>query len=205
VHDSRREELFAALKRAIVEFYGDNPRSSPDYGRMVNDTHFDRVCRLMAGNEIVVGGETDRESRFIAPTILRHVDPDSPIMAEEVFGPVLPVLTVPNLTEAIDFVNARPKPLALYLFTQSRRSERAVLKSTISGGICINATLLHHANERLPFGGIRDSGFGNYHGRFGFETFTHPRAVMRKPSRPDIRLGYPPYTKLKDFLLRWIL
>ena len=205
VLEARREELLAALKRAIVEFYGENPRSSPDYARIVNDRHFDRVCRLLAGNQIVVGGETDRESRFIAPTILRQVDPGSPIMTEEVFGPVLPVLDVSTLTEAIDFVNARPKPLALYLFTASSRSERTVLRRTISGGVCINATLLHHANERLPFGGVGDSGFGYYHGRFGFETFTHPRAVVRKPARPDIRLGYPPYTKLKDFLLRWIL
>ncbi|HWC17322.1 MAG TPA: aldehyde dehydrogenase family protein, partial [Terriglobales bacterium] len=205
VHACREEELLAALKRAITDFYGDKPHSSPDYARIVNDQHFDRVSRLLVGNEVFVGAETDRESHYIAPTLLRRVDAESPVMSEEVFGPVLPVLTVSNLSEAIDFVNARPKPLALYLFTESRKAERAVLTRTSSGGVCINSTLMHHVNERLPFGGVGDSGFGNYHGRFGFETFSHQRAVLRKPARPDIPLAYPRYTRVKDFLLRWIL
>ena len=205
VQDSREEELLTRLKRAIVDFYGEDPRSSPDYARMVNESHFHRVCRLLAGNEIAVGGETENGSRYIAPTVLRNVDPQSPIMSEEVFGPVLPVLKISNLSDAIDFVNSRPKPLALYLFTESRSAERAVLERTSSGGVAINATLLHHVNQHLPFGGVGDSGFGTYHGRFGFETFTHARAIVRKPARPDIPLGYPPYRKLKDLLLRWIL
>ena len=159
----------------------------------------------MGCGEVVVGGEMDRQARYIAPTILRNVSIASPLMAEEIFGPILPVIPIPSITAAVEFVNARPKPLALYLFCQSRELERFVLENTSSGGVCVNTTLLHHANERLPFGGVGESGMGNYHGRFGFETFSHRRALVRKPVRPEIPLAYPPYTRLKDFLLRWVL
>jgi len=171
----------------------------------VNDRHFTRLEKLLASGEIVAGGVTDLESRYIAPTILRNVDPGSLLMSEEIFGPILPVIPVPSIRAAVEFVRARPKPLALYLFSQSRKAENYVLENTSSGGVCVNTTLLHHANERLPFGGVGESGIGNYHGRFGFDTFSHERAVVRKPVHPEVRLAYPPYTKLKDFLLRWIL
>ena len=205
VHESREQKLLSALKTALSEFYGPDPKSNSDYGRIVNDRHFMRLQELMGSGQVAIGGESDRQSRYIAPTILRSVDLHSPLMAEEIFGPILPVISVPSTKAAVDFVNARPKPLALYLFCQSRQVERLVLHNTSSGGVCVNTTLLHHANERLPFGGVGESGMGNYHGRFGFETFSHKRAVVRKPVHPEIPLAYPPYTKLKDFLLRWIL
>jgi len=205
VHQSREQELLNSLKAALSEFYGPDPRSNSDYGRIVNDRHFRRLQELMASGHIVVGGETDRESRYIAPTILRNVNLRSPMMTEEIFGPILPVISIPSIKAAVEFANARPKPLALYLFCQSREVERFVLQNTSSGGACVNTTLLHHANERLPFGGVGESGMGNYHGRFGFETFSHKRAVVRKPVRPEIPLAYPPYSKVKDFLLRWLL
>lgn len=205
VHESREQELLGSLKTAITAFYGKDPRSSGDYGRIVNDRHFERLQALLESGELVVGGELDRDTRYIAPTVLRNVPLDSQIMSEEIFGPILPVLRVPSMAAAVEVVNSRPKPLSLYLFSQSRQVERVILQNTSSGGVCVNTTLLHHVNERLPFGGVGESGMGNYHGRFGFETFSHKRAVVRKPIRPEIPLAYPPYTKLKDFLLRWIL
>lgn len=205
VHESVQQKLLSDLKKAIEEFYGPDPKSSSDYGRIVNDRHFHRLQALIRSGQSVAGGETDRQSRYIAPTILREVDLNSALMTEEIFGPILPVISIASIKAAVDFVNARPKPLALYLFSQSRNVEDFVLQNTSSGGACINTTLMHHANERLPFGGVGESGIGNYHGRFGFETFSHKRAVVRKPVHPEVPLAYPPYTKLKDFLLRWIL
>jgi len=205
IHESSEQELLSELKLAIEEFYGPDPKSSSDYGRIVNDHHFGRLQKLMAGGHTVLGGETDRQFRYIAPTVLINVDLDSTLMTEEIFGPLLPVIPVSSMKEAVEFVNARPKPLALYLFSQSRKVEAFVLQNTSSGGVCVNSTLLHHANEHLPFGGVGESGIGNYHGRFGFETFSHKRAVVSKPVHPEVPLAYPPYTKLKNFLLRWIL
>lgn len=205
VHKSCEERLLRELKAAIAEFYGTDPKSSKAYGRIVNDRHFGRLRKLMTNGQVVAGGETAHQSRYIAPTILRDVDLNSPLMSEEIFGPLLPMIPVPSITAAVEFVNARPKPLALYLFSQSRRVESYVLQNTSSGGACVNTTLLHHTNERLPFGGVGESGIGSYHGRFGFDTFSHKRAVVRKPVHPEVPLAYPPYTKLKDFLLRWIL
>jgi len=205
VHQSREQQLLTALKAALSEFYGTDPKSSSAYGRIVNDRHFQRLQTLIRSGELVAGGETERESRYIAPTILHNVDLNSSLMTEEIFGPILPVIAIPSIKAAVDFVNARPQPLALYLFSQSRKVEDFVLQNTSSGGACVNTTLLHHANEHLPFGGVGESGIGNYHGHFGFETFSHKRAVVRKPVHPEVPLAYPPYTKLKDFLLRWIL
>jgi aldehyde dehydrogenase (NAD+) len=205
VHESREQKLLTNLKAAISEFYGSDPRSNSDYGRIVNDRHFMRLRGLVGSGQLVVGGEMDRQSRYIAPTILRNVDLHSPLMADEIFGPILPVIPIRSVSDAVEFVNARPKPLALYLFCQSRQVEHFVLQNTSSGGVCVNTTLLHHANERLPFGGVGESGMGNYHGRFGFETFSHKRALVRKPVRPEVPVAYPPYTKVKDFLLRWLL
>ena len=205
VQKSSEEKLLRELKAAIAEFYGTDPKSSKAYGRIVNDRHFERLRKLMTNGQVVVGGETDRQSRYIAPTILRDADLNSPLMSEEIFGPLLPVIPVSSIAAAVEFVNARPKPLALYVFSQSRKVESYVLQNTSSGGACVNTTLLHHANEHLPFGGVGESGIGNYHGRFGFDTFSHKRAVVCKPVHPEVPLAYPPYTKLKDFLLRWIL
>jgi len=205
VQQSAEQKLLSELKNVIEEFYGPDPKSNPDYGRIVNDRHFQRLQAVINSGHPTAGGETDRESRYIAPTILRKVDLNSELMTEEIFGPILPVIPIPSIGAAVEFVNTRPKPLALYLFSQSRKVQDQVVHNTSSGGACVNTTLLHHANEHLPFGGVGQSGIGNYHGRFGFETFSHKRAVVRKPVHPELPLAYPPYTKLKDFLLRWIL
>ena len=205
VSPGRETELLAKLTAAIRAFYGDDPRSSGDYGRIVNVQHHRRLARLLGDGEIVTGGTADEATRYIAPTILRGVAPDAPVMSDEIFGPILPVLTVPDVAAAIAFVNARPKPLALYVFTADPAIEEAVVARTSSGGVCVNATLWHIATTALPFGGVGPSGMGAYHGRDTFETFSHRKPVVVKSTRLDPSLAYPPYGALKSAIVRRLI
>jgi aldehyde dehydrogenase (NAD+) len=197
VERSVENELVASLQRAVGEFYGKDIASNRDYTRIVNRRHHERLSKLMAGHEIAFGGATDVEHCYIEPTVLRNVSPNSPIMQDEIFGPILPVLAVDGVDEAIEFVNRREKPLALYLFSNDAAAEEKVLASTTSGGACINGTIMHIGNSAMPFGGVGPSGMGAYHGRFSFETFSHRKAVLRRGFRFDPRMMYPPYTKRK--------
>jgi aldehyde dehydrogenase (NAD+) len=208
VHRAVEDRLVDALAGAIRSFYGRDPRRSPDYGRIVNDQHFGRLRGLLeaGGYEAVaVGGRWDERERYLAPTVLRGVSPEADLMREEIFGPILPLVAVEDIDEAIRFVNARPKPLALYVFSGSDATVNRVLNGTSSGGACVNTAVVHAAAPDLPFGGVGGSGMGAYHGRAGFETFSHSRAVLTKPPHPDPPLAYPPYTKLKQRLVRWAL
>jgi aldehyde dehydrogenase (NAD+) len=202
VDATREEELVAALERCLVAFYGTDPRRSPDLARIASDAHVDRLAKLLESGVAVVGGQVDRAERWIAPTLLRQVPPDAPVMQEEIFGPILPILPVRDLDEAIAFVNARPKPLALYVFTRRREAEEAVLTRTSAGGVCVNAVLWQLVNPNLPFGGVGESGMGAYHGRHGFDVFSHRKPVLKKSTRLDPALAYPPYTKLKKALVK---
>jgi aldehyde dehydrogenase (NAD+) len=202
VKDSRESDLLEALKSALQEFYGDDRRGSKDLARIASDAHFERVSAFLSDGEVVVGGETDAQDRFIAPTILRNVAPDAASMREEIFGPVLPVLTVPSIDAAIEFVNQRPKPLALYVFTADAQVADEVVSRTSSGGVCVNATLWHIANPAVPFGGVGPSGMGAYHGRATFETFSHRKGVVARSTRFDPKFAYPPYTRLKESILK---
>ncbi len=205
VHESRERELLDAMKATLREFYGDDPHRSPDYGRVINERHHQRLAALLSSGEVVVGGQTDEKERYLAPTILRNVAPESPAMQEEIFGPILPVLTVPSMEDAIRFVNARPKPLALYVFTKRKQVEEDVIARTSSGGACVNATIWHFTNPSLPFGGVGTSGMGAYHGRNSFETFSHHKAVVSKSTALDPKIAYPPYTRLKTALLKKLM
>jgi aldehyde dehydrogenase (NAD+) len=191
------QPLIAEIERAVRSFYGDDPSASSDYARVVNGRHHERLTRLLGGEEIAFGGASDAGSCYIEPTVLRNVSPDSPVMRDEIFGPILPVLRVRNVDEAIRFVNAREKPLALYLFSKDASAEQRVLEQTSSGGACINGTILQIGNSAMPFGGVGPSGMGAYHGRFSFETFSHRKAVLRRGFRFDLKLMYPPYTDRK--------
>jgi aldehyde dehydrogenase (NAD+) len=193
--------LSARLEKTIAELYGDDPQKSPDYGRIINGRHFERLTRLLDGADLVCGGETDAESRYIAPTVVRGVTADSPLMADEIFGPILPIVTVDNIDRAIGFVNERPRPLALYVFTAESGVADRVLERTTSGGGCVNDVVAHLGIHELPFGGVGASGMGAYHGRAGFETFSHRRSVLHKSTMLDVRLRYPPYDESK---LKWI-
>jgi aldehyde dehydrogenase (NAD+) len=201
VHDRVHDALVNRMVSAIREFYGDDPQQSPDYARIVNERHHARLTRLLADADVVTGGETDLSDRYIAPTILRNVSGDHSVMQEEIFGPILPVISVPSVESAIRFVNERPKPLALYVFARKKDTQDRVLAGTSAGGTTINHIWLHVGVLQLPFGGVGDSGMGAYHGHRSFETFSHRRAVLKKPLLPDPPMLFPPYSARK---LRWI-
>ena len=205
VHDSIEDEFLTALSDAVRVFYGTDPRHSPDYARIVNHHHFDRLWGLIQDggyDTTVVGANGDRESRYLAPTVLAGVKPDAAIMHDEIFGPILAVLTIGDVDEAIRFVNNRDKPLALYAFSESNDVLDRVVNDTTAGGVTLNHAVMHLAVPDLPFGGVGQSGMGAYHGRAGFDTFTHYKAVLDKPTRPDLALMYPPYTKIKQRIIR---
>ncbi|MFJ8826982.1 aldehyde dehydrogenase family protein [Streptomyces sp. NPDC102467] len=174
-------ELEGALEKAVHETFGADPAQTSGYGRIVNDRHFDRLTGLLDSGRVVVGGEHDRASRYLAPTVLAEVTPDSPVMAEEIFGPILPIVEVDGLDEAIAFINDRDKPLALYAFTQSGATRDRLIAETSSGGVGIGLPVAHLTVSDLPFGGVGESGMGRYHGRYSLETFSHRKAVLDKP------------------------
>jgi acyl-CoA reductase-like NAD-dependent aldehyde dehydrogenase len=183
------------LKDTIVQFYGDDPQKSPDYGRIVDDRHFDRLVGLLASGTIYCGGQHDRCDRFIAPTVLVDVSPDSPVMQEEIFGPILPVLEVGRVNEAIDFVNARTSPLGVYLFADDRSVTEQILSSTTSGAAIVNDCTVQPIVHDLPFGGVGFSGMGKYHGEWGFRAYTNARPVLSHSTRIDLGVRYPPYDR----------
>ncbi len=208
VEEGIEDQLVSALADAVTRFYGADPRLSPDYARIVNERHHDRLTKLLdAGgyDATVIGGTGDRDSRYLAPTVLAGVKPDAAVMDDEIFGPILPVLTVGDVDEAIRFVNDREKPLALYAFSQSHDVLDHVVANTSAGGVTLNHAVLHLAVPDLPFGGVGASGMGAYHGKSGFDTFTHYKPVLDKPTRPDPSLMYPPYTNLKQKIIRKFL
>ncbi|MBX9361104.1 aldehyde dehydrogenase family protein [Streptomyces sp. WAC04114] len=172
------EPLLADAVRAL---YGSDPATSGEYGRIINERHFDRLTGLLDSGRTVVGGTSDRTAKYLAPTVLADVDPDAPVMREEIFGPILPIVTVPGLDEAIDFINDRDKPLALYVFAESDGTRSRFAAETSSGGLGHGLPLAHLTVSDLPFGGVGESGMGNYHGRYSIETFSHRKAVLDKP------------------------
>jgi aldehyde dehydrogenase (NAD+) len=184
--------LLEALTRAILDFYGPDPRQSPDYSRIINARHFDRLVACLGDGRIVHGGRHDRSGLYLEPTLLTEVKPGSPLMQEEIFGPILPVVPFDDLDQAMADLRKRPKPLACYVFSRSRERQESVLAGVPSGGACVNDTLVHMLNPRLPFGGIGESGQGAYHGKAGFDTFSHHRSVMRRGTWWDPRFRYPP-------------
>ena len=197
VHEDVKEPLVAALKKEFVCLLGPNPKEAKHFVRIVNERAFDRLVGYIEGADVVMGGEHDRSECYIAPTIIDHVDVNSPIMQEEIFGPIFPIVTFRTTDEAIRFVTDREKPLALYYFSESKQSIRKVLKHTSSGGTCINDTIMHIANENLPFGGVGASGMSAYHGKESFRVFSHYRAVVTTTTRLDLPFRYMPYKFFK--------
>ncbi len=201
VYDAFVVELVATVKA----FYGEDARHSPDFGRIINTRHLDRLVPLLASGTVAVGGQHDRDDRFLAPTVLTDVAVDSPVMTDEIFGPILPVLPVDDVESAIAFINARPKPLALYLFSNDASAQRKILERTSSGSAVVNHALIQMAVPGLPFGGVGNSGMGAYHGKHSFDCFTHRKAVLRKPTALDPTFMYPPYTPKTIKLLKRLL
>ncbi|MFA9393020.1 MAG: aldehyde dehydrogenase [Prolixibacteraceae bacterium] len=198
VHEKIKDELLRLMKIELVLFYGEKPEESPDFCRIVNKAAFERLLEYLKEGNIVVGGNYNENELFIAPTIIDHVESDFAIMQEEIFGPVLPVMTFSELQRALDYVDYCEKPLAFYYFTNNLVKARKVIDQTTSGGGCINDTILHIANFRLPFGGVGNSGMGKYHGKLSFDTFSNQRSMVFSSRWLDIPLKYPPYgNKLK--------
>ena len=205
VHRSQKAALIDALSTAINDFYGDDPQSSDSYGRIVSPRHFERLTGMLSSGSAVVGGETDAAQRYIAPTVLTNVLHDSALMTEEIFGPLLPIIDIDSIDEAVRFINARPHPLALYVFAENRGVVNHVLTSTTSGGVTVNGTLLHLTSPHLPFGGIGESGMGGYHGKSGVRLFQHMKPVLMRGTKIDPSIAYPPYTEKKLKLFRKVL
>jgi aldehyde dehydrogenase (NAD+) len=204
---SIRDRLVDRLQAQITEFYGKDPKSSDSLGRIVNERHARRLQGLLesGAGTVVVGGDVDVDQRWVAPTITVDPSPESPVMQEEIFGPILPVLAVDGPAEAKAFISARPKPLALYVFAKDDAVVEDVVDNVSSGGVCINQTLMHLLPADLPFGGVGDSGMGAYHGKTGFDALSHHKSVLKKPTRPDLKMLYPPYKPTVERLVRKIL
>lgn len=194
-----------AVTAAIAEFYGPDPKASPDYARIVNDTHLRRLEKYLDDGDVVTGGHVDPDDQYLAPTVLRGVAEGSAVMTDEIFGPVLPIVEFDSVADAIGRVNTGDKPLALYVFSRSRATVDRVLGSTSSGGACVNHVIYQVTAPQLPFGGVGPSGMGAYHGRSGFDTFSHQRSVMHKAAWIDAPVAYPPFTSLKNSVIRRFL
>jgi len=199
-HRTVKDELIKRLQYHIKKFYGDDPRQSPDYPRIVNDKHYERLEQYLTSGNIISGGQTDRRDLYIAPTLLDGISWTDPVMQEEIFGPLLPVMVYDDLSEAISSVRKLPRPLALYFFSNNRQDIERVLREISFGGGCINDTLLHFASPHLPFGGTGSSGIGSYRGKASFDSFSHQKSILKKSMRIETPLRYPPFKNKLKFL-----
>jgi len=204
VTPGERDRLIGAIEHELFEMYGSDRLGSADYCKIINRRHFDRLRALLESGQVVIGGGVDEAGCRIEPTVLTDVAPDSPVMQEEIFGPILPILEVENLEEAIAFIRRGDKPLAAYLFTRSGESERRFTTSVSTGNLCINDTLMFMSVPGLPFGGVGTSGMGQYHGKAGFDRLSHLKAVMKRGRFPEIPIRFPPYSQMKMRLLKWL-
>ncbi len=198
-------ELILALQKEITTQFGEDPLKNPDYGKIINRKHYDRIMGLIDPDKVVCGGCGDGQSLRIAPTIMKNVTFSDTVMGEEIFGPVLPILTYDTLEEAINIVEEHPHPLALYLFSEDKGAQKKVLELCHFGGGCINDTIIHLATSAMPFGGVGESGMGGYHGKTGFETFSHFRSIVDKKTWMDLPIRYQRYSRMKERLLRVFL
>jgi len=196
VHD----QFIQKVKEVIKTFFGENPENSPDFARIINESHFQRLSGLIDPHKVVVGGQVNPDKLYISPTLMTSVSMDDAIMQEEIFGPILPILPYDNLDEALQMIQKHPNPLALYLFTNDKTIENKIVSEIPFGGGCVNDTFSHIFNEKIPFGGRGTSGMGAYHGRFSFDTFSHYKSVLHRKNWPDIAMRYPPYNIKYDLM-----
>ena len=200
-----RDELITAILAEIEKQFGKEPLKNPNYGKIINEKHFERILGLINGEKLVYGGQSEPESLRIAPTVLNNITWDDAVKGEEIFGPLLPILTFDTLDEALDTVESHPHPLALYFFSEDKAAQKKVLDTCRFGGGCINDTIIHLATSDMPFGGVGESGMGSYHGRVGFETFSHYRSIVDKKTWMDLPIRYQKYTGLKEKMMRMFL
>ncbi len=204
-----KQKFVDAFIKTTKEFFGENPQQSPDLGRIINEKHFIRLSQLLEKGNILMGGQTDMKDLFIAPTLIDGVSAEDPIMQGEIFGPILPIIEYEKLDDAINFVNSRNKPLALYIFSDDKMYQERILNETSSGNASINECLMHVGQFELPFGGVGESGIGAYHGKLSFDTFSHLKGVLKKSTLSDFKQRFPPYTesgtKLIKKLIGWLM
>lgn len=204
--DQKIESKFLeAVKAEIEQFHSKHNPKRENYLQIINDRNFERLSKLIDHDKVYCGGEFDQESRYISPTVMRNVNFDDALMKDEIFGPILPVIAFDNLDEAIRQVKQRPKPLSCYIYSKSKKNQNRILHEISFGGGAINESVMHIANPHLPFGGVGFSGFGSYHGKAGFDAFTHYKSILRKPFLFEPPLKYPPYTKWKKKVIQWLM
>ncbi len=202
---SVKDKLAKAIKAEIVAQYGTDPFARADYGKIINEKHFDRLLSLIDGKKVAHGGENRRETRQIAPTVMVDVTPADAVMGEEIFGPILPILTFDDFAEIYNFIGSRPKPLALYLFSKDKKRIKDVTRRIAFGGGCVNDTIVHLATTEMGFGGVGESGMGTYHGKDGFETFSHRKSILDKSLRVDMPMRYRPYREKWEKMIKKIM
>ncbi len=204
VHASNTQRLREHIETYVKRFYGNNPQKSPDYARIINQHHFKRLVALLDGSRILFGGQSDEEDLYIAPTLIDDPGWEHPIMRQEIFGPILPLLAFDDLAEVVSILNSRPKPLALYVFSNQPQNYQTVIQNVSFGGGCINDTVVHFANTHLPFGGVGNSGMGSYHGKASFEAFSHQKGILKKSFAYEPPLRYPPYKNKLSILRKFL-
>ncbi len=205
VHESIKEEFLESVQKNIIRFWGTNIKGNPDYGRIINQKHFNRISSLFSSDEVLIGGKLDENSLFIEPTLIEVNDLNHPIMKEEIFGPVLPVLTYFSIDNILDIADKNPNPLALYIFSEDKRFVKSLIAAIPSGGVCINDTISQILNHHIPFGGKGGSGMGNYHGKYSIDTFSHMRSVLKKSMKIDIPVKYPPFKNNHEMIRKYVL
>jgi len=205
VHKDIKSKLLDKIKQNVTDFYGEDPKKSPDYSRIVSERHAERLGKLIQGNakNIFIGGDVDVKEKYVAPTIIENPDLNSPLMQEEIFGPILPVMTYDKFDDVVKFINQRPKPLALYLFSTNSKLKDEIVERTSSGATVINDVVVHNVIDTLPFGGVGNSGMGAYNGKFTFDTFSHNKTVFIKPTWIDPFARYPPYDNTKISIVQY--
>ena len=204
-HNNVKDQLVEEIKKQIVIQYGENPLENEGYGKIINEKHFERICKLIDDKKVVIGGKHNKDALKIEPTLMTDVTWDDAVMGEEIFGPVLPLLTFENINEVADKVNSMDSPLALYIFASDKKLIKYVTSHIQYGGGCINDTIVHLATTEMGFGGVGASGMGSYHGKHGFDTFTHYKSIMDKKTFLDLPMRYQPYNKLNDKLIKMFL
>lgn len=201
-HESIYDPLIKAIIGEIIQQFGAEPLNNRNYGKIINQKHFERLLSLINPDKVIHGGQSCQESCRIAPTVMKDITPEDAVMGEEIFGPLLPIMTYKDIDDALDFVKSRPHPLALYCFTESHTIKKKVLSRCNFGGGCFNDTIIHLATSAMPFGGVGESGMGCYHGKFGFDEFTHYRSIVDKKTWLDIPVRYQPYTQKKFYFIK---
>ena len=204
VENSVEDEFLSELKSALIEFYGNDPQLSKDYARIINTYHFRRIQSYLNDGKIAFGGKVDEADLYIEPTILSYVSLSDQVMKDEIFGPILPIIPFSSKEEVLEIIEVNPYPLACYIFTQNHKKETFYLENIRFGGGGINIPLIHFAHTELPLEGVGYSGMGNYHGKAGFETFSHKKSIMKSGYFPDITLRYPPYLRLNKWIKKFL-